>query len=57
MFSSAGAPEMTLHIGKEVTRIGFSEGFDYNLFTSNGACNAETYNDYVDYNTIPGICQ
>ncbi len=49
---SYGKDMITQYTGKEVTRIGFSEGFDYNLFTSNGACNAETYNDYVDYNSF-----
>ena len=40
------------YTGKEVTRIGYSKGFNYDLFVSNGASAAETYDEYVDYNTF-----
>lgn len=40
------------YTGKEVTRIGSSKEFNYDLFVSNGASAAETDDEYVDYNTF-----
>lgn len=49
---SYGKDMIEQYTGKEVTRIGYSKGFNYDLFVSNGASAAETYDEYVDYNTF-----
>lgn len=49
---SYGKDMIEQYTGKEVTRIGYSNGFNYDLFMSNGASAAETYDEYVDYNTF-----
>lgn len=49
---SYGKDMIEQYTGKEVTRIGFSNEFNYDLFVSNGASAAETYDEYVDYNTF-----
>jgi len=49
---SYGAHMIEQYTGKTATRIGFGKGFDYNLFTSNGASAAETYDEYVDYKSF-----
>ena len=49
---SYGKDMIEQYTGKEVTRIGYSIGFNYDLFMSNGASAAETYDEYVDYNTF-----
>ena len=41
--------------GKEVTRIGISDEFTYDLFVSNGASIAETNDEYIDYTTFDYI--
>ena len=49
---SYGKDMIEQYTDKEVTRIGYSNGFNYDLFMSNGASAAETYDEYVDYNTF-----
>lgn len=49
---SYGKDMIEQYTGKEVTRIGYSNGFNYDLFMSNGASAAETYDEYVDFNTF-----
>ena len=49
---SYGKNMIEQYTGKEVTRIGYSNDFDYDLFTSNGSSKADTYEEYVDYNTF-----
>lgn len=49
---SYGKDMIEQYTGKTATRIGFSEGFDHALFTSNGASAAETYDEYVDYKSF-----
>lgn len=49
---SYGGDIISEYSDKEVKRIGFSEGFDYNLFVSNGASNATTDDEYVDFNSF-----
>lgn len=43
------------YTGKEVTRIGFSNEFNYDLFVSNGSSASETYYEYIDYQTFDYI--
>ena len=40
------------YTGKEVVRIGREKGFNYEFFTSNGASNANTDEEYVDYHNF-----
>ncbi len=49
---SYGESMIKQYTGKEATRIGVSKGFDYELFTSNGASAANTNKEYIDYNTF-----
>lgn len=49
---SYGKDMIEQYTGKTATRIGFSKEFDYDLFTSNGASAAETYDEYVDYKSF-----
>lgn len=43
------------YTGKEVTKIGSSNEFNYDLFASNGASASKTYDEYVDYKTFDYI--
>ena len=49
---SYGKDMIEQYTGKEVIRIGGSDGFNYELFTSNGASAAMTDEMYIDYNTF-----
>lgn len=52
---SYGKNMIAQYTGKEVTRIGSSNEFNYDLFVSNGSSASETYDEYVDYNTFDYI--
>lgn len=52
---SYGKNMIEQYTGKEVTRIGSSNEFNYDLFVSNGASASETYDEYVDYKTFDYI--
>ncbi|MBQ8473231.1 MAG: hypothetical protein IJ501_06985 [Bacilli bacterium] len=49
---SYGKDMIEQYTGREVTRIGFSHQFDYDLFVSNGASSQEINSEYIDYNTF-----
>ena len=49
---SYGKDMIEQYTGKEVIRIGFSKDFNYELFTSNGTSDADTNEEYIDYNTF-----
>lgn len=51
-WQSYGKDMIEQYTGREVTRIGLSREFNYDLFTSNGASDAETYAKYVDYKSF-----
>ena len=49
---SYGKDMIEQYTGKEVIRIGSSKDFNYELFTSNGTSDADTNEEYIDYNTF-----
>ena len=52
---SYGKNMIAQYTGKEVTRIGSSNEFNYDFFVSNGSSASETYDEYVDYKTFDYI--
>ncbi len=52
---SYGKDMIEQYTGKEVIRIGESQDFNYELFTSNGASDANSNEEYIDYNSFEYI--